>query len=175
MALLMHDGFDDYNSTTDQEDRGPWDIQTTVSAYSSVSLRPNADGKYVTLSSGRELVHIFDTDQSTKTLYIGAALYFTTTANQNILKILEGTTTGTAVQLKVINDNGTIKVYRGDGTTLLGTGIHLIEEDTWYYYEFKINIHNSTGSFELKIGGNVDISLSGIDTQEQSTDSVQTF
>lgn len=59
---------------------------------------------------------------------------------------------------------GELRVYR-DGS-LLGTtsGLGMVVGD-WYYIEFKVTTHNTTGSFELRVDGANVLSQSGIDTQ----------
>jgi hypothetical protein len=59
---------------------------------------------------------------------------------------------------------GELRVYRD--STLLGTtsGLGMVVGD-WYYIEFKVTTHDSTGSFELHVDEVNVLSASGIDTQ----------
>ena len=71
--------------------------------------------------------------------------------------------------------DGYIEVYRGNFTTSLATGTIYMPSDAWYYLEFKILVHNSTGVFENKVSGTTDISISSQDTQQETSDSVLSF
>jgi hypothetical protein len=62
-------------------------------------------------------------------------------------------------------------VFTRAGTTL-GTGTHVLAVDTWYYVEIKVTVHNSTGSFEVRVGEELDSSGSGIDTQNSANASI---
>ncbi len=79
-----------------------------------------------------------------------------------------------------LNDEATnqivLKVFAGGeltilrNTTTLGTtsGLGCVA-DTWYYIELQATIHNTTGSFELRVNEVNELSDSNIDTQESSS------
>jgi hypothetical protein len=73
---------------------------------------------------------------------------------------------GTVPHLRLVFKGSTarLQVYRGG--TLLGEGQRVLVTDTYYFIEFKVNIHDSTGSFEVRINEQVDFSASGIDTRD---------
>jgi len=53
------------------------------------------------------------------------------------------------------------------GSTVLGTTSGLgLTTDTWYWLELKVVCHDSTGSYELRIGESDVLSASGVDTQD---------
>lgn len=57
-----------------------------------------------------------------------------------------------------------IRAYRGG--TLLGTSSGAsLSTGTWYFLEFKVTIHNTTGTVEIKVDGVTKLSLSSQDTQ----------
>ena len=69
-----------------------------------------------------------------------------------------------------VNPTGTITVRRGDfNDTSLGTSGVVLTPNTWHYIELKATIHNSAGSYELRVDGVNVRDASGIDTQKQST------
>jgi hypothetical protein len=70
-----------------------------------------------------------------------------------------------------LEDNGTIMAWRGEnpgstepGTVWLGTTSEALEPNQWYYLEFKVLIHNSAGTVDVRINGVNRLSLSGADT-----------
>jgi hypothetical protein len=69
--------------------------------------------------------------------------------------------------------NGTtrrVEIYSGTGT-LLTTGAIALSLDTWYLFEFRIKIDDSTGAIELKIDGVSDATYAG-DTKPGSDTNV---
>lgn len=78
----------------------------------------------------------------------------------NFIKFVDGSTTH--VQIAVGTD-GTLKAYRD--TTLLGSSTNAISANTLYYVEIKTNIHDSTGTVDIKVDGTSWLSLSSQDTR----------
>jgi len=76
----------------------------------------------------------------------------------------------------VVNSDGSISVRRGDynGTVLGTSAASLISPDQWFYVEFKIVIHDSTGSFEVHVDESSILSGSGVDTKNLSDAGVDT-
>jgi hypothetical protein len=85
---------------------------------------------------------------------------------------------GTYRRLIQINDGGSnqvdLRIFGGvghelrvtrNGTTLAETSGLNMAANTWYYIEFKVVIHNSTGSFEVRLNGVSKLSGSNVDTQ----------
>lgn len=70
-----------------------------------------------------------------------------------------------------LESNGTIMAWRGDdpGTTEagfvhLGTTSEALQPNIWYYLEFKVLVHNSAGTVEVKINGVTRMNLTSQDT-----------
>jgi len=69
------------------------------------------------------------------------------------------------VQLSVtLEENGRLSVRRGLSTSL-GTSSLALLGGNWYYLEFRATIHDSAGSFTLRVNGSTVLTASGIDTQ----------
>lgn len=109
------------------------------------------------------------------TLIIGFAIKVYTDFNFTtypFLKLWDGVDLGINLTLVA---GGEIAVKRGNDTLATTSGAGLLF-DVWYWIEFKVTINNTTGSYELRIGGVNILSDSGIDTQSGSNaycDSVQ--
>ena len=68
--------------------------------------------------------------------------------------------------------DGTIQARRGSGATVLGTSASSYSHTTQRHFEAKLFVNNSTGTLQVRVDGVVALNLSGIDTQEQSTDDI---
>lgn len=66
------------------------------------------------------------------------------------------------VDVRLVTD-GTLRVTR-NGTTL-GTSTFALSTGQFYYIEFKCVIHNSTGTYEVRVDGSTKVSGTGADTQ----------
>lgn len=65
----------------------------------------------------------------------------------------------------LLKSTGLFEIRRGHSGTILGTSTLGIAANIASYIEFKWNIHDTTGSFELRINGDVAIAVSGVDTR----------
>lgn len=61
------------------------------------------------------------------------------------------------------NADGTLSVLT-DANTVLGTTANALSSDVWYYLEWKVLLHASAGTVDLKVNGASWLSLSGQDT-----------
>jgi len=66
-----------------------------------------------------------------------------------------------------LNTNGTISAFCGAGypSTLLGTTTGSLQVNVWAYVEFKVLIHGSAGTVDVRINGVNSLSLTGVNTQ----------
>jgi len=74
---------------------------------------------------------------------------------------------GGTVGMRVYSDSdGKLAVYRD--TTRLATSTSAITAGTWYYIEFKVQVHDSTGTYELRVNESTWLSDTGVDTKTGS-------
>ena len=177
MTLLLFDGFDDSLQSAEVNSLDIWQPASSVGFNNETRNGvANSPSRAMRIASTYSAGHNFASDQSGNTLFIGFA-FKTQEPNRttyDVLSLCEGTTRDSAVQWMLTVEDGYFKIYRGDTTTLLATGTHYLQPETYYYIQIKSLVHNSTGIFELKIGSTVtEFSLTSQDTQQQSTDSVQ--
>lgn len=154
MSLLFFDGFDHY-AVGDAYGKG-WNELATPS-ISAGNGRNGTDGVY--MWGGQYWIK--GGLGNLATFIVGVAYKPSPTSNY-FLKTLDGST----IQLQLYWDSSTgyVKVYRN--TTLLGTSSFTIAANSWYYFELKATIHDSTGSYELRINGQTAVSDTGIDTSQ---------
>lgn len=71
------------------------------------------------------------------------------------------------IGLRLANRAGNLFIQHGSGSTMASSTDVPISLGTWYFIEFKVTIHNSTGVAEVRINGDVhpELTLSGVDTQ----------
>lgn len=156
MALLFFDGFD-----------------TATTAANIVLKYSTSVG--VGRATGRTGINCLDWlavsgEVKTKTLpvsgttaIIGVAIKTTGFGStSNIIEVYEGSTLHMAVG---IDGSGHLLVLRN--TTTLATSSSTISTNTWYYVEFKTVIHDSTGTYEVRVDGSTfgGLTATGQDTR----------
>lgn len=62
-------------------------------------------------------------------------------------------------------DNNKLRIKRGAVVILDTTGV-ILTTDTWYHFEWKVLVHQSAGSYDIRIDGSSVLSASGLDTQD---------
>jgi hypothetical protein len=75
-----------------------------------------------------------------------------------------GTFENSQFQLNIVDQNK-FRIKLGAVVTLATSGV-VLTTDTWYHLEWKVLIHPSAGSYDLKLDGSTILSASGIDTQD---------
>ena len=88
-------------------------------------------------------------------------------AGRHFMRFMEGAIVHIAL---FPTSTGAIAVYRGDGTTLLGTSASFFATSIWTWLQAKVVIHDTAGSVEIRdASGIVILSLTGIDTRNAGT------
>lgn len=73
---------------------------------------------------------------------------------------------GTAQVCVRLNADGTLSAMRGNSSgTVLGTTAFALSIGSFYYIEIKVVIHDTTGTFEIKVDGGSKLALTGQDTK----------
>jgi hypothetical protein len=162
MALLFFDGFDHYG-TGDPAALGKWATASVAAAQSTV---PRTGTHHLRISGGGFLVSKpFPTSGG---VVVGTAFHLPSVAGgaTNLLEVREGTTVHLAVS---ITAGMLLTVKRG--TTVLATGTTVLAINGWYYLELKGTIHDTTGSYEVRLDGVAEPNLtaSGVDTRNAGT------
>lgn len=163
MSLLFFDGFEVYatadismrwnsvngsptiNASGGRRSSGA--LYAPNSANSSHNVSKSLDGNYSTVVMGFNFnPNIFDSSITT------------------FAQLLDGST----VQLSLrLNATGTISVCLG-ALTIIDTSVTAITANAENYIEFKATIHDTTGSFELRLNGANILSASNVDTKASS-------
>jgi len=145
MALLMFEGFE-WATTID------W----TGSLDYSADTPRSGTGRMYDPDSG---IKVFPIAATTTTIIIGVA-YKAGVALRTIFIAHENANT----HMKLNSEGGYLKLYRLN--TLLETSVATWDFSEWQYIELKATIHDTTGSYEVRVNGQVAMSASGVDTRD---------
>jgi hypothetical protein len=176
MALLFIDGFDHSGTNTTAHD-------TKYSAvgpqYHTLQLAPGAPVRTGTgsmmlyspyLTDGDSWLQVRVEGHGTGAAIMGVALHMQSApvANAKLFEVREGASI--IHMILRVTAGAQLQVVRGDGT-VLATGSTVLVTDNWYYIEFKTVLHDTTGSYKVRIDG-VDapgLSATNVDTQNSAT------
>ncbi len=158
MALLFADGFGTY-ATADISK-----LWTSVTGSASINTTEGRrSGGCLKFTNVNQAVSI-TLSSAESTLVVGVA-YKTSampsTTPQKLLAILDAGTIQASLR---VNLDGTFSVYRND-VTVLGTSSASININEFNYIEFKTVIHDTTGSYEVRLNGVNILSASSVDTK----------
>lgn len=165
MSLLFIDGFDHYGSTQ------VLDKWSTRNGGSSV-----VDARWPGTRAWRiDTAESYVAKQFTtayNTLVLGFAYRLTGLPTSDSTTPKFGFLYGADAQTTaIIREDGSIDVYRGWSTgTLLGSSDpDVVAIGDWQYFEFKVYIHDSAGTYEVRLNESTVVSGSGVDTKALST------
>lgn len=150
MAMLLIEGFDTYATGNYT---GKWLSQSgTIGAGGREGT--NAISHTTAMWMQKEV-------SNKQTLITGMAIKLSTTKSWNLFEYRDSATN----QIGLFTDASNQIIIKRGSTTLENTG-YAIPTNEWIYLEFKATIHNSSGSYELRVNGVTIASDSGIDTQQ---------
>lgn len=165
MALLWMDGFDHYGGNISNMLNGVW-AQTTGS-LSTVNPRT---GTHHFLRSGSSVLRRVLGGAKT-TVGFGAAYYLTELPSENDeVGLLTMSDASNLQQISFgIQSTGTMTVVRGGTTGVNGTVIHttatpVVVAEAYQHIEFRVGVHSTNGSVEVRVNGVTVINLVDVDT-----------
>lgn len=101
------------------------------------------------------------------TFVCGAAVYFTGTFIAPFFNFCYDT--NQQVGLRPKQSTRELEVITGSlsqtGGTVLGTSTYSLNLSTWYYIEFKVYIHDTAGTAEVRVNGSEWINITNVDTK----------
>ena len=160
MALLFVDSFDHYATADILQKWTTKDDTIEIGAYG----RNSTNGLRCSGGNADEVNVVYTRTANTNTCIVGFAFKWVTHtgAALSILDIRDSATTHVAL---LLDNTGILTVYRGLGTTLLGTTSATLASGTYYYIELKVAIHDTTGTVDVQVNGSNVLSLTGQDTR----------
>lgn len=146
MSLEFIEGFDHYTTTSFPGRK--WDTGSTVNAIVAGRFSGNA------VRSGTGFLQI--SLSSVQTRVAGFAFLFDASGATVVCQFQDAGTT--QVELRLDSSRHLVVTRNG---TVLTTGTTVLALSIWYYIEFKAKIDPSTGTYEVRLNGAVEISGSG--------------
>jgi len=178
MSLIFTDGFDNYGSSPSTGQtwgaRGSkWQASflTETRLLATASTRfAYGSAAYWNNGSNAGIAHQVPSADEHATFIIGFALLMPGTFNL----LIGSDSTSTWHEHIVFNAvTGQVTALRGFSGTSLGTSsTGLFTTNTWYYFETKVVLHDSTGSVTVKLNGTQILNLTNVDTKNGGTKSV---
>lgn len=152
MALRFFDGFDHYpaSEALHKWSTGDTDMQQgDAGRFGGVSLR---------LQGNRQRVKVLDAQGE---WIVGFGFQPGGSGSCSIMAFLSGGT----VQDDIFWNHGpgNLTIRRG-GSTVVATGTKVLNAATWYYIEWRIVFHDTTGIAQVYVDSVLDINASGLDT-----------
>ncbi len=163
MALLWVEGFEQYAVGADMERAA----QGVSASFSSFSLGRDDRGLACNLgvSSSYYTIPVNPDDDVTYT--IGFAFKITSLSNRDLVNIRMGESN--AIDLELQSD-GEIEMTRSFTQVAVSSGLG-ITTGQWYYLEWEIYVHDTLGTYDLKINGATVFSGTNTDTKATTTTS----
>lgn len=166
MSVVFIEGFDMYNGTGSATGlAADW----VVSGGQMITGRFGGQGvQFVgNLTNNQSAFRVLNSNYTT--FSFGMAFKFATMPPSDFytnLNFMDSTTIQCSLRfdtdgsINAMNSGGS-----GTGTVLGSTPINVIQSGVWHYVEVEITISNSVGVFNIYVDGNLQLSLSGVDTQ----------
>ncbi len=170
MSLLFCDSFDHYE-TADLVRK--WTAASFGTIVAAAGRRSTACWRAV---GGSALVSKVLPTPGTTMIAGGAISRSTNTAAANLFSFMEGATVHIIIRAE---PGGFVAAYRGTTSTLVDTDafgtISRIVQDQYCYIETKVFIHDSTGTVEVRVNGEVVLNLTGKDTRNGGVPTIDTI
>lgn len=161
MTLLFCDSFDHYTTLSDKG----WSANST----SIASTNGRFGTSYLQIPSSQNSAQRA-LPGSYGTLIVGGAWKMDSTSHTGgvgLIRLMEGTTIHLTLDLTTTSR---LRIGRDDlGSAPLATGTTVLSSGVYYYIELKATIHDTTGSYTLRINGVNELTATNIDTRNGLT------
>lgn len=164
MTFLFADSFDHYD-TNDVTTK--WtNVETGISGQSiAVGLGRHGSNAWNCTTAGRGLVKAI-TNSSAIVAAVALNVTGAPSSANSLFEFREGSTVHVA--LRVLTDLS-LQVTRSTSTVLATSAAGVVPTSGYCFIEFKANIHDSTGTYEVRVNGTPVITGTGADTRNGGT------
>lgn len=164
MGLLFFDGFETY-ATADLSK--VWDSVTSSPAINPTGGRRGGGSLEApnNHNTQRNVIKNLNVNYSTLVAGFNFNPSGMNASNFSFFRFLDSSTVQVAL---FVSNTGAITVYRGNGTSLLGTASSGITIGADNYIEVKVTFHNTAGAVEVRINGVTVFNESGLNTRSSS-------
>jgi len=165
MGLFVFEGWDHYGSASTDMLTRSGRLQWTSSSCAISALNRAGTGKSLAFGQGGSLFGSLS--QNFGTIIFGMGIIFNqSSGNDNFRIFLLDGSIGTQVEIELKPSTGQINLYRGPGTTLIYSSLlNQFPVGVWCFFEFKLKVDNTTGTFAFQVNSILKDSVSGLDTQ----------
>lgn len=166
MSLIFFDGFEGYATADITKE---WTSIIGLPAISSTEGRRSTGGLLAPNASSAATNISKTIPASMGSFVVGFSFKCSTLPQMNvtILRLLDAGT----LQLEIrLNTDGTLSVTRNG--SVLGTSSVSISSGSHFYFELKATIHDTLGSYELRLDGVSILSATGVDTKNTTNASI---
>ena len=168
--LEFCDSFDHY---TNAELGLKWSSFTTLGGFGIYANRGRFGTQGYMYGGSRELVKIIGSKQERivgqAVLFGGADLF---NSNREVVRFIDGV----SPQVELRTSGGVLQATLGASTLIPGAvGTTQLVGSVFYYIEIRLKHHNTLGTLEVRLNGNVEFALTGIDTQASANASSDTL
>lgn len=94
---------------------------------------------------------------------------FVSGVSLRVMEFTDVAVTSSSIRPRLLLTSDGNLVFNNGSVTLDGTGLATLEEDTWYFIEAKVTIHNTTGAVEIRVNGVTDLILTNVNTRPSGT------
>jgi hypothetical protein len=180
MSLIWCDGFDQYEDDADLIKSSYLRILEGQAVAKLTTTNPRTGGKCLVLGTGVLLadgtdVNRYIGDYTDIIVGIGFNPSMDYAETRKVMTFSKWTTSGMLVQCELYYNNlNQLVLYSGPksaGVILGSSPIETINLYAWQYIEIKLNIHDTTGSAEVRVNETTVINLTNVDTRGQASES----
>lgn len=169
MALRFIDGFDHYAFA---------DVATKWTTTTGAAQSLNATGgrrgtpSFRLTSAGSSLTYLQKSLDAQQTWTVGFALKVAglPSASNDILALVDGSNVHATLRL---NTTGSLSVTRNG--TVLGTSANIISSGSFNYYEMKVKIDDTVGTYDVQVNGANVLTGTGADTRNAGNATADTI
>lgn len=168
MALLFFDGFD-HQGVGRMDTQGKWGGNSDSNVVPQTAVVRT--GTHAARASGVSYILWTKPYATSGGAVVGMAFQYQLGgiySDHNFFEIREGSIVHLALGMDA---NQRLTVKGGVSSPVLATGTTILSPNAWYYLEFKAIIHDTAGSYEVRIDGVQEVALtaSGVDTRNGGT------
>jgi hypothetical protein len=169
--LLFADPCAQFYSSTAQGISGLWQSLSAATVHTSGLPAGNIGPAAFSINSRGSQIAV----PAASGPYILGFRWCSTSAYSGGNEIAAFTDSNSSTQISfVVNIGGTMSAKLNNGT-VLGTTTTPLVANVWAYIEFLVTCNNAAGAIGIHINGNPELTLSGINTQSQGTNLIQTI
>ena len=169
MALIFIDGFDHYATATEFDRKY---LSTNGAVQDTADQRTGLGCCKITGNTGNIIIQVPAKDE----YVVGFAIKLnspTASASEGLIDFYEDESSAEVQASLRYTGDKRFRVDRGigGGSVILGTSTDQFDlHDGWHYLEFKVLVHDTLGTYEVKLDEETILSATGVDTKNANAE-----